>query len=70
VTPWTDAARMARDGIALYCPAEDSDCMKAMNALAERGPVGTRREVEISRRFAGTADAPVRYVIVTLLPRE
>jgi len=69
VTPWTDAARIARDGIALYCPAEDSDCVKAMNALVQRGPVGTRRDVEISRRFAGTADKPVRYVIVTLLPR-
>jgi hypothetical protein len=69
VTPWTDAARIARDGIALYCPAEDSDCMKAMNALAERGRVGTRADVEITRRFAGAADKPVRYVIVTLLPR-
>jgi 4-amino-4-deoxy-L-arabinose transferase-like glycosyltransferase len=69
VTPWTDAARLARDGIALYCPAEDGDCVKALNALAGRGPVGTRRDVEISRRFAGAADKPVRYVIVTLLPR-
>jgi hypothetical protein len=43
--------------------------MKAMNALAERGRVGTRADVEITRRFAGAADKPVRYVIVTLLPR-
>jgi hypothetical protein len=69
VTPWTDAARIARDGIALYCPAEDNDCVKAMNALAERGRVGTRADVEIARRFAGASDKPVRYVIVTLLPR-
>jgi len=70
VTPWTDAARIARDGIALYCPADDNDCVKAMNALVGRGRIGARREVEISRRFAGTSDKPVRYVIVTLPPGQ
>ena len=69
VTPWTDAARIARDGIALYCPVDEKDCVKAMDALAQRGRVGTRAGVEISRRFAGAGDPPVRYLIVTLLPQ-
>ncbi len=41
-----------------------------MNALVQRGRIGARRELEISRRFAGTSDKPVRYVIVTLPPGQ
>ena len=49
LTPWVDEARIARDGIALYCPAADSVCMKALNARAAGSVVGKRVEVEVSR---------------------
>jgi hypothetical protein len=68
VTPWTDAARIARDGIALFCPVEMVACVQAMNERAARGPAGQRVEVELSRRYFGTADPPVRYLIVTIPP--
>jgi hypothetical protein len=70
VTPWTDAQRVAREGIALFCPVEQVQCVDAMDALAARGPPGTRREVEVSRRFFGFADKPTRYVIVTVPPAQ
>jgi hypothetical protein len=74
LTPWVDEARIARDGIALYCPATDFVCMRALNALAAKvlasgGTVGKRVEVEVSRRFLGIPDKPERYVIVTIPPR-
>jgi hypothetical protein len=69
LTPWVDEARIAREGIALYCPAEDFICMKALNARAAASAVGKRVEAEISRTFLGIADKPVRYVIVTIPPR-
>jgi hypothetical protein len=68
VTPWTDDVRIAREGIALFCPVEMAPCVQAMNARAARGPVGKRVEVELSRTFFGVADTPVRYVIVTIPP--
>jgi 4-amino-4-deoxy-L-arabinose transferase-like glycosyltransferase len=68
VTPWTDEARVAREGIVLFCPVEQIGCVQAMNERAARGPVGKRVEVELSRSYFGTADTPVRYVIVTIPP--
>jgi len=69
LTPWVDDARIAREGIALYCPAADSICMRALNARAAESVVGKRVEVEISRTFLGIAGKPERYVIVTIPPR-
>jgi 4-amino-4-deoxy-L-arabinose transferase-like glycosyltransferase len=68
VTPWTDAQRIAREGIVLFCPAEDGECIKAIDAVAAHGPPGKRVEVELSRRYLGFSDKPVRYVIVIVPP--
>ena len=68
LTPWVDEARIAREGIALYCPAEDFVCMRALNSRAAKSAAGKRVEVEISRTFLGIADKPVRYVIVAIPP--
>jgi 4-amino-4-deoxy-L-arabinose transferase-like glycosyltransferase len=68
VTPWTDKARITREGIALFCPIEETRCMRAMNDLAAPSPASKRAEVELSRTYIGAADPPVRYVIVTIPP--
>jgi 4-amino-4-deoxy-L-arabinose transferase-like glycosyltransferase len=68
LTPWTDAARVKREGIALFCPAEMISCVQAMNERAAGGPAGQRVEVEVSRSYFGTADTPERYLIVTVPP--
>jgi hypothetical protein len=67
-TPWTDAARVTREGIALFCPAEMSACIENMNARAAGAPPGKRVEVELSRSYFGTSDTPERFVIVTVPP--
>jgi 4-amino-4-deoxy-L-arabinose transferase-like glycosyltransferase len=69
VTPWTDAARIVRDGILLYCPAIEKLCMDALNKRAADAPQGRRVEVEISRSFLGMPGPSVRYVIVAIPPR-
>jgi hypothetical protein len=68
VTPWTDAARVAREGIALFCPADLTGCVQRMNERAASGPAGQRVEVELSRTYFGIADTPERYLIVTIPP--
>jgi hypothetical protein len=70
VTPWIDDAEVARAGIALVCPVEETGCVRELEERTARGPVGRRTEVAISRRYLGTNDKPDRFVIVTLRPRE
>jgi 4-amino-4-deoxy-L-arabinose transferase-like glycosyltransferase len=69
VTPWTDEARIARDGILLYCPAIENLCMDALNRRAADAPQSRRVDTEISRTFLGISGRPVRYVIVAIPPR-
>ena len=68
LTPWTDDARVARDGIAMFCPVEEAACVKALDERAAKSPAGKRVEVELSRSYFGVADRPARYVIVTVPP--
>ena len=44
--------------------------MRALARRVARGPAGRRVEVAISRSYFGVADAPDRFVIVTVPPRE
>ena len=66
LTFWVDEARIARDGIALYCPVDDAMCMRAL--AARTGTDARRVEVEVSRTYAGVTDAPDRVVIVVIPP--
>jgi 4-amino-4-deoxy-L-arabinose transferase-like glycosyltransferase len=69
LTPWVDDARIAREGIALYCPVADGPCMKALDAWAARSAGAKRSEIEVSRIFLGTADKPERYIVLIIPPR-
>ena len=69
MTPWIDDATLARDGIAMVCPADNVLCMNALNARASAAPGGKRAEVDISRRYMGTSDPPQHFVIATIPPR-
>jgi len=69
VTPWIDQAAVARDGIALACPVAERSCMQALDRRVQ-GTASRRSEVEISRRYLGDADAPERFVIAIVSPRE
>jgi 4-amino-4-deoxy-L-arabinose transferase-like glycosyltransferase len=69
VTPWADDARIARQGIALTCRADDALCNLLVDRLAGRFGGGKRTEVTLSRTYFGHADPAVRYVIVAVPPR-
>jgi hypothetical protein len=68
ITPWVDNARIARDGLLLYCPVAELLCMNALAARTADLRGGRRVEVEISRSFLGMSSAPVRYTIVAIPP--
>ena len=69
LSPWVTPARIAREGIAIICPAADQLCLDHMNALAAAGPPGRRSEVTLTRHWLGFAGAPRRFVIATVPPR-
>jgi 4-amino-4-deoxy-L-arabinose transferase-like glycosyltransferase len=68
-TPWATEARIAREGVALVCPAADAGCMRLIEAHAAKDAAAKRSEVELSRRYAGRNDPPGRYVIIIIPPR-
>jgi 4-amino-4-deoxy-L-arabinose transferase-like glycosyltransferase len=70
LTPWTDEARIAREGIALVCPIAELRCMRALQERVAKWHAVHREEVEISRSYFGVADKPERYLIVTIPPQE
>jgi len=66
-TPWADDARIAREGIALVCAADDAICMHFLTRYA--GDAAKRSEVTLSRSYFGVAGAPVRYAIAIVPPK-
>jgi hypothetical protein len=69
LTPWTDEARIARQGILLYCPVAENRCMDALNRRAAAASRGRRVEVDISRTFLGMPGPVTRYAIVAIPPQ-
>jgi 4-amino-4-deoxy-L-arabinose transferase-like glycosyltransferase len=70
LSPWVDDARIAREGVAIICTADDDDCLGDMDALVERNPTGRRTEVTLTRHWLGFASAPRDFVIATVPPRS
>jgi hypothetical protein len=70
MTPWIDDARLARDGYAMVCPADNVLCMNALNTRAAAAPGGKRAEVTISRTYLGYSDPPQQFVIATVPPER
>jgi len=69
MTPWADEARIARQGIVLYCPVTENRCMDGLNRRAAVAPQGRRVEVDISRTFLGIPGSVTRYVIMAIPPQ-
>ena len=68
ISPWIDQAKLARAGIALVCVLADRSCVGLVEARA--GANGRRFEVEIARKYLGTAGPSERYLIVIVPPRS
>ncbi len=69
LSPWVTGARIAREGIAIICDADDDRCLADMDKLTAAGPAGRRGEVVLTRHWLGLASAPKRFVIATVPPR-
>ena len=66
-TPWVDDARIARDGIALFCPEQETPCVDEMKRYAAR--FGAKIEtVTLAQHFFGTDETPVKYDIAIIPP--
>jgi len=68
-TPWVDASRIKREGIAIVCPTRDASCVNAMEVYAERNPGAEFKAVKLARLYFGSFNTPVRYEILTILPQ-
>jgi hypothetical protein len=68
LSPWATEARIARDGMAMVCPAVDQHCLKLMNEWLARSHVEPVT-VEVARRWLGFESAPARFVIGVVPPR-
>ena len=66
-TPWVNPGRIAGDGIALVCAADDAPCIASADAIAA-GRQSRRTEVEIARTWLGIKGRQERYLIVVVPP--
>ncbi len=69
VTPWTDAARIARDGIAWVCPIADAACVAQIKARAAENPASKSSEVVIARSYLGSVGKAESYLLIVAPPR-
>jgi hypothetical protein len=62
--------RVARDGIAMVCPADQVACVTALDArVILAGARAKRRTVDLTRTYFGAAGVTRRYVIAVIPPR-
>ena len=67
-TPWVDATRIAREGIAIVCPRAEPGCLKELNEFVTRY-AGKIEDVALARRFFGSSDTPIDYQIAIIPPQ-
>jgi 4-amino-4-deoxy-L-arabinose transferase-like glycosyltransferase len=65
VTPET----IARQGLAIACPADDAGCLHNMAALTATAADSSRSEVTLQRHWLGFAGPPERFTIAIVPPR-
>lgn len=68
LSPWIDAARLARDGVAFYCPVDEGRCTEALERRLADTPAERRADVTVSRTWLGYADPPDRFTIAIVPP--
>jgi hypothetical protein len=70
LSPWVNEARIAHEGIAIICPAQDAGCLNNMNTLTAGGPPGRREDVTLTRHWLGFTGRAAHFVIATVPPRS
>jgi hypothetical protein len=67
-TPWVDAKRIDRDGMAMVCPVKEYECMLHLQGYAARYPTASIETAKLARRYFGSSERPVFYVILIVPP--
>jgi len=66
-SPWVTPARLEREGFAVICL--DQNCAALAMQLAKDHPGARQEDVEVVRRFFGSATPPARFIVVLAPPR-
>jgi 4-amino-4-deoxy-L-arabinose transferase-like glycosyltransferase len=69
-TPWIDADRIGRDGVAIVCPEAEVFCLRAASYYLAYYRTNAAEDVVIARRYFSMFDTPERYKIVIILPQS
>lgn len=70
LSPRINERVIARDGMAIICPADDPGCLGVIDAEMKKGAMGRRTEVEIVPRWFGFAGTPNKFIIATIAPHS
>ncbi len=68
LSPWATSERIARDGIAIICPADDANCLDQIRQRSAGNPRAQRSDVTLTRHWLGFTGPPKQFVIATLPP--
>jgi 4-amino-4-deoxy-L-arabinose transferase-like glycosyltransferase len=69
LSPWADAARLKRDGVAIMFAAADPDWAPWMEQQIPKAEGVRRTEVTLARRWPWFTNAPMRFVIAIVPPQ-
>jgi len=67
-TPWVDEDRIRREGVAIVCPAQETDCVTAMTGYAARYSNAEIGNIDLARRYFGVLNTPVHLQILIVPP--
>jgi len=69
LAPWATPARIASEGMAIACAADERGCLTAMNGLIANAPKSTKTEVVLRRHLLWFDGPPARFVIAVVPPQ-
>ena len=69
LSPWATPTRIASEGIAIACPADERWCLIAMNELMADASNSTQTEVVLRRHWLWLDGPPARFVIAVVPPQ-
>jgi 4-amino-4-deoxy-L-arabinose transferase-like glycosyltransferase len=70
LSPWVDDERMAREGVAVACPAVETWCIDAMLALTAKRKGSHKVDVELTPRWLGFEGSPQRFTMAIIPPPQ
>jgi 4-amino-4-deoxy-L-arabinose transferase-like glycosyltransferase len=70
LSPWATPERIARDGMVIICPGDDSSCLGRIGKLTAGRPRGRQAEVHARRSLFGIGGAPKLFIVTTVPPQD